>query len=82
MSQARVRIFYGTDENQQPSVLNSASAEANRVTVKLGDIFPILAEAVKSKRNWIHDFEDDEVAVSADLYEVILAYQHQQRKTA
>jgi hypothetical protein len=46
------------------------------VDVSLGEIFPLLADAVNSQRTWLRDFEDDQIAVSTDLYEVILAYQH------
>lgn len=44
------------------------------VTVRLGDISRILADAVRSKRAWLSDFEDDNIQVSADLFEVLSAY--------
>lgn len=46
------------------------------VTVRLGDITEILADAVESNRTWVSDFADDEIRVSADLYEVLSAYWH------
>jgi hypothetical protein len=52
------------------------------VTVPLGEVFGWLVDAVRSGRSWLRDFEDDEVTISADLYEVILAYQHYQRPSA
>jgi hypothetical protein len=39
-------------------------------------------DAVHSGRTWLSDFEDDEVTLSTDLYEVILAYQHFRRPSA
>jgi hypothetical protein len=52
------------------------------VTVTLGEVFPLLADAVHRERTWLKDFEDDELTISADLYEVVLAYQHCRRPTA
>ena len=42
--------------------------------MRLGDITRVLADAVRWNRTWLNDLEDDEVQVSADLYEVIEAY--------
>ena len=41
-----------------------------------------MLEAVRSERTWLEDFEGDEVTLSGDLYEVILAYQHCRRPSA
>ena len=46
------------------------------MTVPLMDVLPLLADAVQSERTWLRDFADDEVTISTDLYEVLLAYQH------
>jgi len=62
----RLRLFTGDD-------VDTAVAEPE-VTVRLGDISRILADAVRSKRAWLSDFEDDNIQVSADLYEVLSAY--------
>jgi hypothetical protein len=45
------------------------------MTVALGDILPLLADAVQTKRAWLQDFENEPVTLSADLYEVLMAYQ-------
>jgi hypothetical protein len=45
----------------------------------LGDVLPLLAEAQRQKRAWVADFLDDEITISSDLYEVLLAYQHYRR---
>jgi hypothetical protein len=81
MARAQLRVYYG------PQVETTASlpATANHkdvVTVPLGEIFPLLADAVRSERTWLRDFEDDEITISSDLYEVILAYQHFRRPSA
>jgi hypothetical protein len=61
----------------------SATKQAREsINVPLGDILPMLADAVQSNRTWLRDFEDDEVTISMDLYELILAYQHYRRPSA
>jgi hypothetical protein len=52
------------------------------VTIALGEILPLLADAVRNERTWLRDFEEDPVTISTDLYEVILAYQHYRRPSA
>lgn len=39
--------------------------------VRLKQILRVLSEAVQSDRTWLNDFADDEIKVSADLYEVL-----------
>jgi hypothetical protein len=53
-----------------------------RVRVPLGEILPLMVDAVQAKRTWLRDFAEDEVTISTDLYEVILAYQHYRRPSA
>ena len=64
----RLRIFTGDDDG-------CATFEP-QVTVRLGDITRLLADAADHNRTWLSDFEDDEVQVSTDLYEVISSYSH------
>ena len=54
----------------------STSVVEPEVTMTLGEITEILADAVRTQRAWLRDFEDDRVQVSADLYEVLAAYWH------
>lgn len=50
-------------------------AEAPRMKrVRLKQIINVLAEAAKSDRTWLSDFADDEIKISADLYEVLSLY--------
>ena len=81
MSSAPFRIYYGP---QDDGAGVSAEAKGGRqtVTVPLGEVLPLLADAVQSERTWLGDFEDDEITISMDLYEVILAYQHYRRPSA
>jgi len=49
------------------------------VTVTLGEIAEILADAVRTRRAWVRDFSDDRVQVSADLYDVLSTYWNMRR---
>lgn len=55
---------------------------AARLTMPMGDVLPLLADAVASNRTWLRDFRDDEITISTDLYEVLLAYQYFRRPSA
>ena len=48
----------------------------------LRQVLPLLTDAVKSRRQWVGDFYDDDITISSDLYEVLLAYQHFRRPSA
>jgi len=58
------------------------TATRDSVTVRLGDIARLLADAVYSDRTWLYDFQDDEITLSADLYEVMQAYRYFRRPSA
>ena len=49
------------------------------VTVTLGEIAEILADAVRTRRAWVRDFSEDRVQVSADLYDVLSTYWNMRR---
>ncbi len=55
---------------------------AKRVEVALGEIAPLLADAIERQLGWLHDFSSDTVSIDADLYEVLLAYQQMRRQNA
>lgn len=63
----RLRLFTGDDADVLPM-------PQPQVSVRLGDITRALSDANRRNRAWLDDFEDDEVRVSPDLYEVITAY--------
>jgi hypothetical protein len=80
MKASHLRVYYGPqDESANVSVVE---AQRQTVTVPLTEIMPLLADAVQSQRTWLRDFADDEVTISMDLYEVLLAYQHYRRPSA
>ncbi len=80
MVHPQLRIYFGPD--QEPGAVATATPGPDSVTVPLGEVFNWLNDAVKNGKTWLRDFEDDEVTISTDLYEVILAYQHYRRPTA
>jgi hypothetical protein len=63
-----LKLFVGAEESAAPLVAEP------EVTVTLGEISEILADAVKNRRTWLKDFADDQVQVSADLYDVLSTY--------
>lgn len=83
MPQPRLRIYCGPQKRtEDTTALRRGVTRCDTVTVPLGDILPLLREAARSERMWLRDFQDDEITISTDLYEVILAYQHYRRPSA
>lgn len=80
MQATRLRVYYGPES--APAAVADGDIDTDTVTVPLGHILPLMLEAVRSERTWLEDFEGDEVTLSSDLYEVILAYQHCRRPSA
>ncbi len=76
----RYKVYYGPES--ETTALKSHKAASQTVTVSLGEVLPLLADAVNSRRTWLKDFSNDDITISADLYEVILAYQHHIRPSA
>ena len=75
-----LRVYYGPPDDG--AAVNTQNPARETTTVPLGEIVPLLADAVQSQRTWLRDFEDDDITISMDLYEVILAYQHYRRPSA
>jgi hypothetical protein len=78
MARANLRIYRGP-ETKTP--VRPASTPAT-VTVNVGEVLPLLADAIASERTWLSDFENDEITITADLYEVLLAYQYYRHPAA
>lgn len=68
MARTRLKVYYGPEESVTPV--------QEQVTVPLGEIFPLLSDALRTQKAWLRDFEDDQITISTDLYEILLAYQH------
>jgi hypothetical protein len=81
MARSQLRVYTGPQAEGR-AALGQSAPQVDTVSVPLGEILPLLAEAVRSERTWLRDFAEDEVTISTDLYEVILAYQHFRRPSA
>jgi len=81
MARSNLRIYHGPAEKQPPAASASTNSPTT-VSVELGEVLPLLADAVASQRTWLSDFEDDQITISADLYEVLLAYQYYRHPAA
>jgi hypothetical protein len=44
------------------------------VRVTLGDLLPLVALADRKNYMWLHDFLDDEVVITEDLFDVLSAF--------
>jgi hypothetical protein len=49
-------------------------AKPDMVEVTLGDLLPLIALAQRKNYVWLQDFLEDEVTITADLYEVLRAF--------
>ncbi len=68
MATARLRVYPYPDD--QAPVEDHSPA----VPVRLADLYPLLAQAYRDNYVWLRDFENDELLVGKDLYEVIRAF--------
>ncbi len=60
----RVLNIPETPESERPGV----------VSIRLADVLEPLADAIRSNRTFLSDFAEDEIQISADLYECLNTY--------
>ncbi|MEM6799322.1 MAG: hypothetical protein AAF589_07385 [Planctomycetota bacterium] len=77
MAQSRLKIFRGPEKE----AIGPATDE-HQVTVTVGEVLPLLADALANERTWLGDFEDEDITISSDLYEVLAAYRFFRRPSA
>jgi hypothetical protein len=82
MSASFLRVYRGPEEETSVPTIARNNVGKPCITAPLSEVLPLLADAVNSRRTWLSDFEDDEITLSADLYEVLLAYQYYRRPSA
>jgi hypothetical protein len=80
MARTNLRIYRGPAD--KTTAVRPASTSPATITVNVSEVLPLLADAVASKRTWLSDFADDEITISADLYEVLLAYKYYRHPAA
>ena len=68
MATARLRLF--------PRPEDSEFDDSNHpsVPIRLVDLYPLLARAYQDNYVWLRDFEEDQILVSNDLFEVVRAF--------
>jgi hypothetical protein len=81
MARSNLRIYRGPAE-QTATRRPASNSGTPTVTVDLDEVLPLLADAVASQRTWLSDFANDQITISADLYEVLLAYQYYRHPAA
>ena len=69
MATARLRVFPRPDDEAA-----APSHDAPAVPIRLVDLYPLLAQAYRDNYVWLRDFEDDQLLVSPDLFEVVRAF--------
>ena len=79
---SRLRVYYGPEQAAGEDSTTATLPLRETVTLPLGEVLPLLMDAVKNRRQWVGDFFDDDITISSDLYEVLLAYQHYRRPGA
>jgi len=82
MAMRSFRVYTGPEATTPGLSLLAAPAAADTVRIPLGEILPLLADAVASNRTWLTDFADDTVEISSDLNDVLQAYRHFRRPSA
>lgn len=86
MGMRKLRVYTGPELGQDLETTTRApfreAPRADTVTLALGDVLPLLADAVASNRTWLTDFADDEITITADLHDVLQAYRHFRRPGA
>jgi hypothetical protein len=82
MKSPQLRIYHGPTEDAGAVQITEMPVRRQNVTLPLVDVLPLLRDAVRSERTWLRDFQDDDITISMDLYEVLLAYQHYRRPSA
>ena len=82
MGLRKLRVYNGPDNDAAGVSLLEQQLDPHGIKVPLGEILPILADAVSSDRTWLSDFVEDEVTISSDLHDVLQAYRHFRRPGA
>ena len=84
MAIRNLRVYTGPDLERPAGVVGFVPAPVREATVRvtLGEVLPLLADAVASDRTWLRDFAADSIEISSDLNDVLQAYRHFRRPGA
>ena len=64
---AQLKIYREDAEAAEPQT-------QDRVAIRLGDLLPLVSAAQRRHFTWLQDFLEDEVAISTDLHDVLMAF--------
>ncbi len=78
-NESRLKIYFGPNErlevnDSSPRPTHIQEQTGQTIVVKLAEILDPLTHAIDSNRAWLKDFRDDEVTISKDLHDVLIAY--------
>jgi hypothetical protein len=82
MANPHLRLFGSLKDTCESPPIPARTPVKRMVTIPLADVLPLLIDAVQSERMWVHDFDDDEMTISSDLYDVLMAYRRALRPSA
>ncbi|GAC1463245.1 MAG: hypothetical protein NVSMB9_00490 [Isosphaeraceae bacterium] len=68
MATAQLRVFPRPEEEP------TEDAPLPSVPIRLADLYPLLAQAYRDNYIWLRDFEEDQLLVSNDLFDVVRAF--------
>jgi hypothetical protein len=66
---AHLRVYPAPDDADAPD-----EPVQPAIRIRLGDLLPLVAMAQRQHFIWLHDFLDDEVRISGDLHDVLMAF--------
>jgi len=71
--------FKAETKNKKANLVKQTPDGSERVEIRLQDFAAMMIDAAATNRAWVQDFQDDQLAIPRDLYEVMLAYQQMRR---
>ena len=67
LARRRFKVYYGPESETATATAAPRHAAPATVTLPLGEVLPLLADAVNSRRTWLSDFAHDEITIIAGL---------------
>lgn len=74
----RLKIYLGSKDQFDVDSKSDRSPD-HQITVKFRSVVDSLVDAIQSDRTWLNDFRDDDIVISKDLHEVLVAYENLRR---
>ncbi len=67
---AQLKLYRGYEDEADIAVEENTT----QVHIRLGDLMPLVAMAQRRHFTWLQDFLDDEIGISTDLHDVLMAF--------